>query len=99
METISASELENRGASACSGVTAAESQCFLHKSGGSGARSTYTVTSLFILMLEFQFFYKHAKGQREGWNLLRKEESIRGREERNAQVRSASKMNLLPIKY
>lgn len=33
----------------------AESQCFLHKSGGSGGRSTDTVTSLFILMLEFQF--------------------------------------------
>lgn len=70
METISASELENRGASACSAVTAAESQCFLHKSGGSGARSTYTVTSLL-----FSFFYKHAKGQREGWDLLRKEGS------------------------
>lgn len=58
-----------------------ESQCFLHKNRGSGGRSTYTVTSLFILMLEFQFrgnfftsFINTLKDrQKEGWDLLRKE--------------------------
>lgn len=67
------------------------------KAGGSGGRSTYTVTSLFILMLEFQFrgnlftsFINTRTKRRLGFiekgrKLGKRERG--GREERNAQVR------------